>query len=496
MSKVRLLIVHPEPSALTLLTSMLKSLGHEIDEAANDRVAVRLMERGGIDLMLAGVNPSDADALELLAYMRRKHRQVPVIFLFPSPNPARAKEALRLGAMTVLRYPVPATELRAAVMQALAPLNSASNGAAAPAPQLSLGSGSRRALDTTAVAAQAPAPASRPELSARELGLIGDDPSLRQVIELTGTIAPTRTPVLIVGEPGTGKSLLARAIHSLSPRAEQPFVTLDASALVERLAEQERLGPNGSVLADSAVEWPAKLAQAHGGTLFLNEVSALPDVLQTQLLRALKNREPEDHGASSHAPVTDVRFLMSTSDNLLAMVEQGKFRQDLYYRISAICLKLPPLRHRGTDIEELAEHFRAQFAQEFAKNVIGFTHDALAVLAKHDWPGNVRELEGVIRRSVVLCQGMRITSGHLAPSLGHSRTARTSAMAPRPHLPMSIRSLKEALEEPEKRIIIQALQTLNWNRQETARVLDINRTTLYKKMKKYGLLVDGPTWIN
>jgi DNA-binding NtrC family response regulator len=495
MSKARLLIVHPEPSALTLLTSMLKSLGHEIDEAANDRVAVRLMERGGIDLMLAGVNPSDADALELLAYMRRKHRQVPVIFLFPSPNPARAKEALRLGALTVLRYPVPATELRAAVMQALAPLNSASNGAAAPAPQPSLGSGSGRAPYPTAAAAPAPAPAPRPDLSARELGLIGDDPSLRQVIELTGTIAPTRTPVLIVGEPGTGKSLLARAIHSLSPRAEQPFVTLDASALVETLAEQERLGSNGNVLADSAVEWPAKLAQAHGGTLFLNEVSALPDVLQTQLLRALKDREPEDHGAS-HAPATDVRFLMSTSDNLLAMVEQGKFRQDLYYRISAICLKLPPLRHRGTDIEELAEHFRAQFAQEFAKNIIGFTHDALAVLTKHDWPGNVRELEGVIRRSVVLCQGMRITSGHLAPSLGHSRTARTSAMAPRPHLSMSIRPLKEALEEPEKRIIIQALQALNWNRQETARVLDINRTTLYKKMKKYGLLVDGPIWIN
>jgi DNA-binding NtrC family response regulator len=495
MSKARLLIVHPEPSALTLLTSMLKSLGHEIDEAANDRVAVRLMERGVIDLMLAGVNPSDADALELLAYMRRKHRQVPVILLFPSPNPERAKEALRLGALTVLRYPVPATELRAAVMQALAPLNSASNGTAAPAPQPSLGSGSGRGADPTAAAAPAPAPAPRPDLSARVLGLIGDDPSLRQVIELTGTIAPTRTPVLIVGEPGTGKSLLARAIHSLSPRAEQPFVTLDASALVETLAEQERLGSNGNVLADGVVEWPAKLAQAHGGTLFLNEVAALPDVLQTQLLRALKDREPEDHSAS-HAPATDVRFLMSTSDNLLTMVEQGKFRQDLYYRISAICLKLPPLRHRGTDIEELAEHFRAQFAQEFGKNVIGFTHDALEVLAKHDWPGNVRELEGVIRRGVVLCQGMRITSGHLAPSLGHSRTARTSAMALRPHLSMSIRPLKEALEEPEKRIIIQALQALNWNRQETARVLDINRTTLYKKMKKYGLLVDGPIWIN
>src|SRR5205807_8208935 len=184
------------------------------------------------------------------------------------------------------------------------------------------------------------------------------------------------------------------------------------------------------------------------------------------------------HHGGGHS---DVRFLMSTSENLLGLVEQGKFRQDLYHRISVICLKLPPLRHRGTDIEQLAEFFRSRFALEFGKNVVGFTRDALDSLNKHDWPGNVRELEGVIQRGVVLCQGTRITSGHLAPSLGHGRGARSSAGGARSnHLPMSIRPLKEALEEPEKRIIIQALQALNWNRQETARVLDINRTTLYK----------------
>jgi two-component system response regulator HydG len=200
--------------------------------------------------------------------------------------------------------------------------------------------------------------------------------------------------------------------------------------------------------------------------------------------------------SSNHTGQPDVRFLMSTSENLVGLVEQGKFRQDLYHRISVICLKLPPLRHRGTDVEQLAEYFRARFALEFSKNVVGFTRDALDCLNKHDWPGNVRELEGVIQRGVVLCQGSRITSGHLAPSLGNPRVLRTSSLTPRPHLSMSIRPLKEALEEPEKRIIIQALQALNWNRQETARVLDINRTTLYKKMKKYGLLVDGPIWVN
>jgi DNA-binding NtrC family response regulator len=161
-----------------------------------------------------------------------------------------------------------------------------------------------------------------------------------------------------------------------------------------------------------------------------------------------------------------------------------------------VCLKLPPLRHRGSDIEQLAEFFRARFSHEFGKNVVGFTRDALDILNKHDWPGNVRELEGVIQRGVALCQGTRITSGHLSPSLCHPRSSRMPSLAPRPHIPTNIRPLKEALEDPEKRIIIQALQALNWNRQETARVLDINRTTLYKKMKKYGLLVDEPIWVN
>src|SRR5262249_29331949 len=163
---------------------------------------------------------------------------------------------------------------------------------------------------------------------------------------------------------------------------------------------------------------------------------------------------------------------------------------------SVICLKLPPLRHRGSDIEQLAESFRARFSHEFGKNVVGLTRDAFELLTKHEWPGNVRELEGVVQRGVALCQGTRITSGHLSPSLCHPRSSRIPSVTPRSGMPLNIRPLKEALEEPEKRIIIQALQALNWNRQETARVLDINRTTLYKKMKKYGLLVDEPIWVN
>jgi two-component system response regulator HydG len=305
--------------------------------------------------------------------------------------------------------------------------------------------------------------------------------------------------VLIVGEPGTGKSLLARMIHTLGSSREQPFVSFDSSALAEILGEHERRDDRAGGLAESEADWSSKLHQAQGGTFFVNEVAGLPDNLQAQLLQALREREVEGNGhhpGHGHGMTPDVRVLISSSENLPGMVEHGRFRQDLYYRISVICMKLPPLRHRVADIEALAEYFRTRSAHEFGKNIIGFTHDALEALMKHDWPGNVRELEGVIRRGVVLCQGSRITSGHLSSSLSYPRSSRNGTATPRPHMPLSIRPLKEALEDPEKRIIIQALQALNWNRQETARVLDINRTTLYKKMKKYGLLVDGPIWVN
>ncbi len=329
------------------------------------------------------------------------------------------------------------------------------------------------------------------------MGLVGHDPSWRQVLDMAATIALTRSSVLIVGERGTGKSLLARLIHTIGQYPERPFITVEGSAMADALALHESEGDAPAASTNISRDWSNKLTQAHSGTLYLDELAALPLELQIHLLRELQFRDFEAT-AGHPAPPNEVRFLISTSENLPALIEQGRLRQELYHRVSVISLMLPPLRHRGSDVELLAEWFRSHYAQEFHKTVMGFTHDALDVLRRHDWPGNVRELEAAIQRAVALCTGPRITSSHLAPILHHSHHTGRGATGgtPRPHLQLGVRPLKEALEEPEKRIIIQALQAFNWNRQETARVLDINRTTLYKKMKKYNLLIDEPMGVH
>lgn len=517
---------------------MLKSLGHVIEEATSDRAAVRLLERSKVDLVLAGADPNDSDALELLNYVRRKHREIPVILLFSQAHPERTKEAARLGATAILKYPVPAAELRATVMQGLesceghhripaasqAPIELPSpqpvaratfsepephipeelNGvpgweAQARQPVMGLASppaaptfASGQASREPGLMVTDPAP-----VSIRDRGLIGNDLSLRQIVEMATAIAPSKSPVLIQGEPGTGKSHLARIIWQMGNRTDQPFVVLNCAAFAEATDTSDLSHPNRSNQPIWTAEWTSKMNMARGGTILLEEVASLPAELQLQLLRELQVRDYEAISGQTLL-INDVRFIMTTSESLAALVEQGQFRQELFHRISIVSLSLPPLRHRGADIEQLAEYFRAKFAREYRRDIVGFTRDAIDALHRHEWPGNLRELEGVVQRAVALCNSSRITASHLAPAMHQNRPSRGSvgSKLPRPHLPMGIRPLKEALEEPEKKIIIQALQAFNWNRQETARVLDINRTTLYKKMKKYGLLIDEPIWVN
>lgn len=496
MSQNRVLIVHPEESIRALLSSMLQTMGCRIDEAPNDRVAVRKLEQEPTDLVLSACDPADPDALELLAYLHRKHPAARCVLLFSSQDPDRVREALNWGAASVLRFPLPANHLRAAVAQAMGLTESRP---ATPKPTASNGS-------YVAVAKPEPpravvchsngyTPHHEPVALADFAGLVGQDTNLRQAVELAASIAGTRAPVLLIGEPGTGKTLLARTIHRHSNRREGPLVELECADNRVDVLEVELFG---QVLPDGRLR-PGKLAHAQGGTLYIHEVAALSPSLQARLLRVIQEGEFEPVGSARPAKA-DVRFVLASREDLVSLVERDQFRADLYYRISVVSLNLPPLRHRGDDIARLAEHFRARFAREIGRPVSGFTPEAVDMLRHHDWPGNVLELENVVERAVVHCWGPRIDATHL--ELHSVRPERPIVRQVAPPVPSGrpsaagILPLKEALEIPERQLILQALEALNWNRQETARVLDINRTTLYKKMKKYGLLFDEPVWAN
>ena len=492
MSQNRILLVHSEASVRALLTSMLRTLGCHIEEASNDRVAVRKLDHAPVDLVLAACEPADPEALELLAYLHRKHPKVPCVLLFAAPHPDRVREALDEGAAAVLRYPLPAYALRAVVAQALGLTGPAPSAAprptAAPHAAYAIAAEPAGAQTTAHALTDGHAAAATPEFAE----VVGQDPKLRQALELAAAIAPSRAPVLLVGESGAGKALLARTLHRHGARGDGPFVELECRGLHEAALEVELFGQ----VLPAGGHRSGRIARARGGTLYLDEVTALSPALLAKLLRAIEDGEYEPVDSDRPGQV-DVRFVLATREDLVTLVERKQVRADLYYRISVVTLNLPPLRHRGEDVVRLAEHFRARFAREIGRAVQGFTPEALEMLRHHDWPGNVLELENAVERAVVHCRGAQIEPGHL--ELNRRRPERPAARpwhaAARPSAAGILR-LKEALEGPERQLILEALEALNWNRQETARALDINRTTLYKKIKKYGLLLDEPTWAN
>ncbi len=531
MPGIRILIVYPHPAGLGLLTSMLKSPGRVIEQTTSNQVAARLMEQNDFDLVLAGVDQGDGDMRELLALLRLNDRQLPVILLFPDLHAVRAKEALRLGATAVLAYPVPATELQAAVLQSLeqcemrqgepasvaaassSPPAPRSHAVARPIPPPSMTPALARNPDTESGGSSVPASSSELfgasssqamtlhvaavnssppiEKISHDFGLIGNHPTWRQVLELASALAPTSASVLLVGERGTGKARVARLLHALGQRAHLPFVAIEASTLLDGFAarENESQGAFASSAASLSQAWGQKLGEARGGTFYIREVAGLSMVLQPGLYRELQVRD-FDATTERSQPLGEVRFVMSTSENLPLLIDQGLLQHELFHRVSIVSLMLPPLRHRRTDAPLLADSFRARYAHEFEKPVAGFTRGALDLLGRHDWPGNIRELEAAIKLAVAICNGPRITSRHLASSIDRPRSGLVGTSTPRTCLRTRIRPLKEALVEPEKKIISEALQAVDWNLKQAARVLDINRTTLYKKLKKHGLLFD------
>jgi len=286
----------------------------------------------------------------------------------------------------------------------------------------------------------------------------------------------------VTGESGTGKTLIARALHHNSTRKDEPFVEVNCGALPETLLESELFGHKRGSFTGAHADKQGKFAAAHRGTIFLDEINNASPMLQMKLLRILQDKEFEPVGSNDTVRV-DVRVVLATNLDLTKEVENGNFRRDLYYRINVVSIAMPPLRERVSDIPLLARHFLKSHAKENGKRIGDIDEPALDLLMRYNWPGNVRELENCVERAVVLTRNDVLRPDDLPPLLRAE-----AADAPAPLEGGAVVPLKKALEDPERRIIEHALRLNAGNRQETAKALDINRTTLFNKMRKYDLL--------
>jgi len=308
-------------------------------------------------------------------------------------------------------------------------------------------------------------------------------------------VADARASVLVTGENGTGKSMIARAIHRRSHRRSGPFIEVACGALPDNLLESELFGHVAGAFTGASTDRVGKFKLADGGTLFLDEIGTASPAMQVKLLRVLQEFQFEPLGGTKTESV-DVRVILATNEDLTACVERGTFRQDLYYRVNVVNIELPALRQRVGDIPLLVQHFLQRSTESLHRNVEGFDAQAMQVLQRYAWPGNVRELENVVERAIVLSRNSILTVEDLPADLlknesGHQPMRShfsMPAVAAAQHVSDShVTSLREALEEPERQIILDALRMFQWNRAATADALEINRTTLYKKMKRLGL---------
>jgi PAS domain S-box-containing protein len=302
--------------------------------------------------------------------------------------------------------------------------------------------------------------------------IVSKNPKMQKIFELISLVADSPSTVLISGASGTGKELIAKAIHNHGPRARQPFVAVNCGAVPETLLESELFGYVRGAFTDARRDKPGRIAQAEGGTLFLDEVGDLPQVLQIKLLRFLQERVYEPLG-SNRSIRADVRVIAATHRDLENMAHAGEFREDLYYRLNVMQIRIPPLRERMEDVPLLAAHFIQRFRDRSGKNIHRLSDDVLSRLMRHDFPGNVRELENIIERAFILCQGEEIGAECLPQHLLTGNNAPASGL--------------DALEQVEREAVRQALARHDNNRTRAARELGIHRSTLIRKIKRYGL---------
>jgi len=447
----RILVVDDEPAQRELVSGFLRKRGFEVDEAAGGQAALARFTQEPFDLVLTDQRMPDLSGLDLLQRLRAVTPEAAVIVMTAYGTIETAVGAIKAGATDYLSKPINLDELlhrieRVRERQRLL--------------------GENRELRAAL------------EERHRVEGIIGDSGRMQEVLSLVRRVAPSDATVLIRGESGTGKELIARAIHHASPRAGGPLVAVNCAALPEGLLESELFGHEKGAFTGAAASRKGRFELADGGSIFLDEIGDLPLHLQVKLLRVLQERQFERVGGTRTIPV-DVRVLAATHRNLEALVREGRFRDDLYYRINVVTLLLPPLRERREDLSPLIEHFLTRFAGKNGKTIRGLTREARDALLRYDYPGNVRELENLIERAVVLTRDEVIGKSDLPLTLDE-QTAESDAPA----------GLVAAVEGLERRMMRDALSRAGGVQTRAAELLGISERVLRYKLRKYGLAGD------
>ncbi len=450
----RILIVDDEPTILNLLNKILIGQGYDATPASNGEKALQLLQNERFDLMVSDINMTPINGMELLRKASESWPDMGVIMLTAYGTVATAVEAMKEGAFDYITKPFKLDELVLTVQRALEYHNAISEN-----------------KDLKA----------RLEQKDHLEGIVAESPGMRKVCEMIERVAPTSTTVLIYGESGTGKELVARALHHYSPRKDATFMAINCAALPAQLMESEMFGYVKGAFTGANATKTGLFETAHGGTLFLDEIGSMPIEIQSKLLRVLQDKKIRKVGGSDHTEV-DVRIIAASNEKLEKLIEQGKFREDLYYRLSVISIDIPPLRNRPEDILPLVAHIlRKELGPDAELPLI--EHEAQSVLDNYNWPGNVRELENAIQHALAFAQQGNITKDTLPAKIVNTveEGIKSGVIANRRDQ-FKGKSLKAFLHDKEKEFLQRTIESMHGDKEKAANELGISLATLYRKL--------------
>jgi len=448
------LVADDDKAHRLMLKTLLEDWGYSVEEATDGRAAVDSVRDRPVDLILMDMRMPDLDGLEATRQIQQYNPAIPIIIITAYSSIPTAVEALKSGAFDYLTKPLDFDAARVVIERALKHVRLEEEN-----------EGLRQQLARLQVSQ-----------------ILGNGPSMQSLMEMIALVAPTEATVLITGDSGTGKGLVARALHANSARRDKPLVEVNCAAIPENLMESELFGHEKGAFTGADRRRSGRFAQADDSSIFLDEVGDLPLLMQVKLLRVLQEGDIQRVGSDAVIPV-NVRVVAATNRDLEQMVQDGSFREDLYYRLNVVRINVPPLRERIEDIPLLAEHFWKKYADKNQKTVRGITPRAMDLLVKYEWPGNVRELENAMERAIILVQGDYISERELPAPI---RELASESIIEEPVEEEAI-SLKDdwTLADMEKQMITKMLEETDGNKSEAARRLGITRRTLKLKLKKY-----------